>query len=66
MVSAVITSLNPGIAEPNETDTRFPRRKYPLVIKMSRGRVLGLELNKAWGGERGRRKEMWFFFYKKV
>ena len=30
MVSAVITSLNPGIAEPNETDTRFPRRKYPL------------------------------------
>ena len=30
VVSAVITSLNPGIAEPNETDTRFPRRKYPL------------------------------------
>ena len=30
VVSAVITSLNPGIAEHNETDIRFPRRKYPL------------------------------------
>ena len=39
MVSAVITSLNPGIAEHNETDIRFPRRKYPLEIKMSRGCV---------------------------
>ena len=27
--------------------------------------MLGLELNKAWGGERGRRKEMWFFFTKR-
>ena len=48
MVSAVITSLNPGIAEPNETDTRFPRRMYPLEMEMSRGCIPILNQSR-WG-----------------